>query len=538
MWRLGWRDDVWAVLDQTFDLIVIGGGITGAGIFLEASRQGLNTLLLEAGDFASGTSSRSSKLVHGGFRYLRNGQIKITYDSVRERERLLKEQRGLINELGFIIASYKGNRIPMWVLGLGLSVYDLLAFKWGHKYYKPERILDLCSFLNSQELQGGYRYFDALTDDARLVLKTVKSGVESGGIALNYARVEQILRSKSHQVAGVVMRDMSPERGGRTAEIKSNAVINATGAWAEDVLELASGSPNRSGKLRLLRGSHLVFSQVKLPLTRAISIWHPRDKRPVFAFPWEGVTLVGTTDVDSDEEISSNPSISSAEIEYLLEFVQFAFPSLEINEGDIQSTYSGYRSVIDTGKVDPSKESREYFYWYDDGCLTVAGGKLTTFHLMADQALNLLRKRIKSWDGNPRQTRPENPPSIRLFVNSPIETRTGIRLIGRYGNELMPMINELEENEFQPIESSINLWAEIRWAAKTGGIIHLEDLLLRRVRLATLLPLGGFSVMDRIKKIMMEELNWDDWRWTEEITRYRLLLSKSYSIKVNPVDEP
>jgi glycerol-3-phosphate dehydrogenase len=538
MWRLGWRDDVWAVLDQTFDLIVIGGGITGAGIFLEASRQGLNTLLLEAGDFASGTSSRSSKLVHGGFRYLRNGQIKITYDSVRERERLLKEQRGLINELGFIIASYKGNRVPMWVLGLGLSVYDLLAFKWGHKYYKPERILDLCSFLNSQELQGGYRYFDALTDDARLVLKTVKSGVESGGIALNYARVEQILRSKSHQVAGVVMRDMSPERGGRTAEIKSNAVINATGAWAEDVLELASGSPNRSGKLRLLRGSHLVFSQVKLPLTRAISIWHPRDKRPVFAFPWEGVTLVGTTDVDSDEEISSNPSISSAEIEYLLEFVQFAFPSLEINEGDIQSTYSGYRSVIDTGKVDPSKESREYFYWYDDGCLTVAGGKLTTFHLMADQALNLLRKRIKSWDGNPRQTRPENPPSIRLFVNSPIETRTGIRLIGRYGNELMPMINELEENEFQPIESSINLWAEIRWAAKTGGIIHLEDLLLRRVRLATLLPLGGFSVMDRIKKIMMEELNWDDWRWTEEITRYRLLLSKSYSIKVNPVDEP
>jgi len=537
MWRLGWRDQVWSALDQTFDLIVIGGGITGAGIFLEASRQGLNTLLLEAGDFASGTSSRSSKLVHGGFRYLRNGQIKITYDSVRERERLLREQRGLISELGFIIASYKGNQIPMWVLGLGLSVYDLLAFKWGHKYYKPEGILDLCSCLNSQELQGGYRYFDALTDDARLVLKTIKSGVESGGIALNYARVEQILRSKSHQAAGVVMRDMSPDAGERTAEIKANAVINATGAWVEDVLEFASSAPSRSKKLRLLRGSHLVFSQGKLPLTRAISIWHPRDKRPVFAFPWEGVTLVGTTDVDSNEAIRTNPSISPAEIEYLLEFVQFAFPSLGLDEGDIQSTYSGYRSVIDTGKIDPSKESREYFYWYDDGCLTVAGGKLTTFHLMADQALKLLRKRINGWEGKQEENRFANPPSIRLFVNSPIETRTGIRLIGRYGNEVMPMINELDEDEFQPIESSINLWAEIRWAAKTGGIIHLEDLLLRRVRLATILPLGGFSVMDRIKKIMIEELNWDAWRWTEELKRYRLLLGNSYSIEVNTVDE-
>ena len=144
MWRIGWRDKVWSSLDQFFDLIVIGGGITGGGIFHEAVRRGYKTLLLEAEDFASGTSSRSSKLVHGGFRYLKNGQIKMTYDSVRERERLLREGRGLINELGFIIASYKGDRLPMWALGLGLSLYDLLAFRWGHKYYQTERILDLC----------------------------------------------------------------------------------------------------------------------------------------------------------------------------------------------------------------------------------------------------------------------------------------------------------------------------------------------------------------------------------------------------------
>src|SRR5512134_1381266 len=186
MWTQGWRERLWSELDRSWDLIVIGGGITGAGILREAVRAGLRALLVEGHDFASGTSSRSSKLVHGGFRYLKNGQIKLTLESVRERERLLKEGRGLVNPLGFLLANYHGDAIPGWVFGAGLVFYDLLAFQWGHRRYDAYDMHDLCPPLAQEGLTGGYRYFDAQTDDARLVLRLIQESVGGGGAALNY----------------------------------------------------------------------------------------------------------------------------------------------------------------------------------------------------------------------------------------------------------------------------------------------------------------------------------------------------------------
>ena len=534
MWNSGWRNQIWSSLDQPFDLIVIGGGITGGGIFLEAARAGLKTLLVEAHDFASGTSSRSSKLVHGGFRYLKNGQIKITIDSVRERDRLLREGRGLINQIGFLIASYKGDRLPMWALGLGLTLYDLLAFKWGHKYYAVEGLLDLCPQLNPQGLIGGYRYFDALTDDARLVLRIIRQGVLRGGFAINYARVERILRTNSGMVSGVIIQDMAPEGLRSKVEVQSTAVINATGAWADEVRSKAFQSSQkhqaRKPKIRRLRGSHLVFPKEKLPLTRAVSIWHPTDKRPVFTIPWEGVTIVGTTDVDYDAKMETNPCISQAEVDYLLEIIRFTFPSLDLGKEDVQSTFSGIRSVIDTGKEDPSKESREHMLWYENGLLTITGGKLTTFRLMAHQALNLLKRKIPELCSIDNGSPVFDSPNLKLLTHAPIETSEAIRLIGRYGRDAELLVETAKPSEFSHVESTGNLWAEIRWAAKSEGIIHLEDLLLRRVRLGNLLPGGGLSVIDRIKKIVQEELCWNDKRWNEEIGSYKLLLEKSYSI--------
>ena len=367
MWTSGWRENIWSSLDQSFDLIVIGGGITGGGVFLEAARAGLKSLLVEAHDFGSGTSSRSSKLVHGGFRYLKNGQIKLTFDSVRERERLLREGRGLINQLGFLIASYKGDRIPTWALGLGLTFYDLLALKWGHQYYPSEGLLDLCPPLNSNNLLGGYRYLDALTDDARLVLRIIREGVRQGGLAINYARVENVLRSNSGMVCGVQVWDMDPDGSNRTAEVNATAVVNAAGAWADKVQTLGIRPTDKNIKkkpqIRRLRGSHLVFPSQKLPLNRAVSIWHPRDRRPVFTFPWEGVTLIGTTDVDHNSIMETNPSISQTEADYLLEAIGFTFPNVDLGMSDVQSTFSGIRAVIDTGRIDPSKESREHMIW-------------------------------------------------------------------------------------------------------------------------------------------------------------------------------
>jgi glycerol-3-phosphate dehydrogenase len=385
-WDRDSRSQIWSRLDQKWDLIIIGGGITGAGILREAARLGLRTLLVEAGDYAQGTSSKSSKLVHGGLRYLKNGQVKTTLESVTEREFLLRQGKGLVNRLGFLFVNLKGDRMPAWLFGLGLSAYDMMARQWTHRSYDAMDICELCPPLSTPLLRGGYRYFDAQTDDARLVLRLLQEGVHYGGTALNYARVTHLLRDQQSQVHGVVLRDEAsldrPEM-----EIQARAVINATGAWADF---LRTGESQRP-RLRPIRGSHLVLSEKRLPLTRAISLMHPRNGRPVFLIPWEGVILVGTTDVDHTD-MQNEPRISALEAEFLLEAVQHVFPESHIESGDIQATFSGLRPVISSGKSDPSKESREHAVWFENGLLTVTGGKLTTFRLMAFQALRELQR--------------------------------------------------------------------------------------------------------------------------------------------------
>lgn len=529
MWDKGWRDRVWSSLDSGWDIIVIGGGITGAGILREASRAGLRTLLVEKHDFASGTSSRSSKLVHGGFRYLQNAQVRLTLESVRERERLLKEGRGLINPLGFLLASYTGDRTPAWVLHIGLILYDLLALKWGHRYYDALDLKELCPPLTGDRLRGGFRYFDAQTDDARLVLRVIQEAVLEGGTALNYAGVTGLLRERSGQVCGVVLEDNAGSSAGRTIEIQAPVIINATGAWADHLRSMVGGR----SRLRKLRGSHLVIPARRLPLTRSISFSHPKDGRFVFAFPWEGVTIVGTTDVDYSQAMQTDPSINPDETEYLLSAVKRAFPDQEITLEDIQGTFSGIRSVIGTGKADPSKESREYALWCEDSLLSVTGGKLTTFRLMAH---NALRRACVQLPGAPTFN-----PDLRVLNEPPMEellqkTSTGLsrstllRLAGRYGVLASRFIAESSPDELNFIEETPALWADLRWAARHEGVLHLDDLLLRRVRLGLTLPGGGVAQIDRIRAITQSELGWDDPRWEHELTAYSSLLKKSYQI--------
>jgi glycerol-3-phosphate dehydrogenase len=294
------------------------------------------------------------------------------------------------------MANFKSDRLPSWLFGVGLTLYDLLALKRGHRYYDSTGILELCPQLNDREISGGYRYFDAETDDARLVLRVIREAVRDGGSALNYARVEGLIFSKLGKVCGVQIKDMDPDSMGRTAEAKSCVVINATGAWADQLRTLTlqknisqDGCP--SPRLRNLRGSHLIFPESKLPLNRAVCILHPKDGRPVFAFPWESVTIIGTTDVDHGQEVQTDPRISQTEAEYLLEAVTYTFPCLNLSLDDVQGTFSGIRAVVDTGKTDPSKESREHVLWNENGLITVTGGKLTTFRIMAHDTLRAAR---------------------------------------------------------------------------------------------------------------------------------------------------
>lgn len=527
MWNKGWRERVWSQLDQVWDMLIIGGGITGAGILRQATHAGLRVLLVEAHDFASGTSSRSSKLVHGGMRYLKNAQFKLTLESVSEREYLVRQGRGLVNRLGFLYASLRGDKMPRLVFGAGLILYDLMARQWSHRAYDALDLRELCPPLTTPALIGGYRYFDAQTDDARLVLRLIREAVDAGGVALNYARVEQLLKTSQGQVCGAVVRDTSGECT-RETEVRARLVVNATGAWSDTL----RGVLGRAPRLRPLRGSHLVLPWARLPLTRAVTFLHPQDSRPVFALPWEGVIIFGTTDVDHRAELCTDPAISADEFAYLLTALQHVFPQQALTANDVWATFSGIRPVVNTGKANPSKESREHAIWEEEGLLTVCGGKLTTFRLMARDALRAARKQLGHIEFDPRRPMLNPvPETLDALTETSLAAAQRLRLLGRYGAEAAHLFDAELRSELTPIASTPYLWAELRYAARAEGVVHLDDLLLRRVRIGLLLPNGGLEWMPRVRAIVQAELGWDEARWESEVQAYTRLWRNAYSFK-------
>lgn len=532
IWDAAYRHSTWHRLpDITWDIVVIGGGITGAGLLRESTRLGLRVLLVEQRDFAWGTSSRSSKLVHGGLRYLKTGQVALTRASVQGREQLLAEGPGLVDPLGFLLAQYEGDGAGRMVYGAGLTVYDLLALQWSHRYYSPHDFQMLAPYISPVGLRGGFHYQDAQTDDARLVMRVIREAAADGGTALNHVRAETLLFDEAGSLSGVRLRDMLDDR---VAEVRARVLINATGAWA-DALRVQAGATRR---IRPLRGSHLIFPAWRLPVAQAVSFMHPMDGRPVFAFPWEGVTLVGTTDVDCPPPLDADPAITPDEVAYLMAAVAAHFPALDLKLDDVIATFAGIRPVIGSGKADPSDESRDHVIWQENGLLTVTGGKLTTFRQIARQALEQVCERLDadSEEGKSRLARlHEDVPVLKpLDGNAPepasLPEETRRRLLGRYGVEALDLLAAALPGELDAIPGTSALWAELRWAARAEGVAHLDDLLLRRVRLGLLLPDGGAEWLPQVRAIVQPELGWDDARWETEEAAYRALIAESYAL--------
>jgi len=494
-----------ALLEREWDVVVAGGGITGAGVFNLACRRGLACLLLEQRDFAWGTSSRSGKLVHGGLRYIAQGQIRTSFHSVRQRERLLREYRGLVSPLGFAFAAPPGGWPMRLAVRMVLAFYDMMAGRRSRRYHRGPELAELVPGL-ACPAGGGFSYLDALTDDARLVLRVLDEGRGLGGVALNYMAVTSLLRARGGEVEGVAVED---RQSGRTHEVHCRVLVNATGAWADE-LRAQLGHPP---KLRRLRGSHLIFPRARLPLDRAVGITSPADGRNMYVLPWQGVTLLGTTDLDHDLPMDGEPHISAGEGAYLLETVNHWFPDAGLTEADVMATQAGVRPVIGTGKKDPSKESREESVLADQRMVTIGGGKLTTFPMMAERALRAARRWLP--DGPKAATAPPAPDEPE-----PDE------LAGRHGPHAA-QVRELGPPGQVPGTSVP--WAELRWAARAEQVVHLEDLLLRRTRLGLLLPDGGDGLLERIRGVVQTELGWDDPRWEQEAEGYRRLWRAAYS---------
>ena len=492
-----------AELQSRYDLIVIGGGITGAGILVEAARAGIAALLLEQHDFASGTSSGSSKLVHGGLRYLKTGQWRLTLESVRERKRLLNEAPDLVEKQPFLMPIYRGRKPGKLAMSVGLWLYDRMAGEAASRWVDAKEALALEPHLARDGLLGAMLYEDARTNDSRLVMSLNAEACNGGATARNYTRVAA-LRAAGGRVNGVTIGD-----GGAQRDIGAGVVIDATGAAAGrlqgDPRLQTSGAGGKAPKLRPLRGSHFIFAHDKLPVQNAVSWMHPRDGRPIFAYPWEGVTLYGTTDVDHDAADDAPPRMSAQESDYLIEGLRRQFPDLPLGASDALSSFSAVRPVVAGGRAAPSDESREAALWSAPGLVGVTGGKLTTFRLTARQALRAAAQQHKGFA--PTEL---DATLFRAPTSTAMRTQT----------------RSVEEISLAGTKYSL---MKLRHACRHEQVVRLDDLMLRRSRLGLITPYGGRALLEKIRPVACEELRWDEARWREDEQRYVDLWARDHA---------
>ena len=505
-----------------WDVIVIGGGITGAGILREAARRGYRTLLVEQKDFAWGSSSRSSKMIHGGLRYLAAGNWKLTRESLIERERLLTEAPGLIERIDYYFTLIRGKFPGRWSFHLLLSLYDLFAGIKNHGFINALLFKKLFPGIASSKLTGAYRFSDAITNDARLVMRVIQEGISDGGHALNYARVEKLLNEQG-KVCGVQVKD-AIESDIRVLRCK--VVINATGAWADKIQDQIKSS----FEVRPLRGSHLVIPSELMPIKDVLTFFHPSDKRGVFVYPWEGATVIGTTDLDHSPDLSGEASIDSEELDYLLTAFNSQFPNNSLRERDILSTWAGVRPVINKNKAsNPSNESRDHAIWSNPGLITVCGGKLTTFRVLSEEVVdtaNIPAPKTKKDQQNLVFRQVDIEPE-ELF---PKDLDLAKKLIGRYGNCAAALVKQMPEDELMRISNTSFCLAECRWIVRNEFILHLDDLLLRRTPLGLVLEAHGLEIWPKLESICYEELGWDKDIWQIELLRYQDICNRHYSL--------
>jgi glycerol-3-phosphate dehydrogenase len=483
--------------DRPFDLLILGGGITGAGVALDAVLRGWHVALIDKGDFASGTSSVSSKLVHGGLRYLEHGDFHLVYEALHERRRLLENAPHLVHPLRFIIPFYQDARVRPWKYRIGLILYDLLA---GRSNLHGSRRLDLEQLrqefpgLRSAGLLGGASYFDAQMDDARLCLEVVRTAALQGACVANYVEAVGFERP-SGEILGIRAVDRV---GGAHLSIRARQIVNATGPWVDTVCQLAGdrGEP----RLRLTKGVHLVAPD--RGLTSAFLLLHPADGRVFFVIPWLGKTLIGTTDT-LWEQSPDTLLVTDADRDYLLAGNNHYFsPPLE--RRDILNHFAGLRPLIRARAGEPSSLSREFrLYWSDSGLLSVAGGKYTTYRRMAEVITDAVARRLKRrersstrsfrLDGAPHEPweQFESAAAQTLCSRYGLDEKAAQHLIHRYGRRAEDVAAYLDHDSSlaeRVVPSEPDLRVEFPYQREHEMAVYAADHLLRRTRLGLFRP--------------------------------------------------
>jgi glycerol-3-phosphate dehydrogenase len=535
--------DLAAAEAAPLDLLVIGGGITGAGILRDAASRGMRALLVERDDFASGTSGRSSKLVHGGLRYIAEGQLGVTREACRERDRLVRLNPNLVRPLPFLFPAYRGGRIPLWQVRAALLVYSALAgFSRSGRFrmLSAREVAQWSRDLRTDALLGAGLYHDARVDDARLVVETLRSARALSGLAVARAEVTRILADERGRAIGARVRDAA---SGHAVDVRALAVVNAAGPSVERVRELSAPLARR--ELRPAKGIHLVLPAERLRLSAAVG-FQAQDGRHVFAAPWDDLVLIGTTDAFSDE--IDEPTVHIEEVHYLLAAANEAFPDAGLTTNDLCSVFAGVRPLAadPDERVPPSSVSREDRIDGDaSGLVSVVGGKLTTHRAIAERVVDRIAKGLP--EARRRALRTSATAGLTLRrddfdareLQADLVRRFGIgalqseHLVCHYGAGAETLLLESPPEWHAPIGRSRFTFAELAWSWQTDCPASLCDLLERRVRLALFAPGQGLPELSRIAEVAGRAAGWDAERCRGEARAYAACVRRRYQILAN-----
>ncbi|HSK05056.1 MAG TPA: glycerol-3-phosphate dehydrogenase/oxidase [Kofleriaceae bacterium] len=529
----------------TYDVVVIGGGIVGAGIARDAALRGLRTALFEKADYATGTSSKSSKLVHGGLRYLEHGEIGLVFESVSERRVQTRVAPHLVRPLPFIIPIYRGSKPGLELMNFGLWIYDSLALFRSPKLHRTFRgaraALALEPRLRPDGLRGALEYYDCATDDARLVLENALDARALGADCRTYTEVTGFERAAGGRITGVRVRDRF---SGEAWTAGCKVAILAAGAWTDEMIRRFEIPMDRP-LLRRTKGVHVVVPRERLPLARAITLISPVDHRVMFAIPWRERTVLGTTDTDftgSADEVAAD----AADVRYLCDSGNGYFPGANLTPDDVISTWAGLRPLIAAPpNVDESEISREHeVFTRPDGLVIIAGGKLTTYRRMAREtvtrALGLLDELGETVSAVRTTTKDRPLPGAEGLAQADLEgvaavgralmdehgldADTATHLCGVYGTRAPVLARRIAEDRAlgERLDPELPyVWAEIEFAAQHDLARTVEDVLARRVPLLLVSRDQGQGVSERVADVLGGVLGWDAARRAQMLAEYR-----------------
>lgn len=491
-----------------FDLLIIGGGITGAGAARDAAQRGLKVALVEAHDFAFGTSSRSSKLVHGGIRYLENLEFNLVFEALSERTKLFEMAPHLSHPLRFMLPLYKSSRVGMFKMGLGMWLYDALSLFQApelHERLNARETIERMPIVQTQELEGSFVYSDGYMDDDRLVHETLRSANEFGAVCANYVKVLKSKLNEQNKVCALVVKD---ELNQQEFEISCEHVICSAGPWTDLVGEKVVQDWKKI--LRPTKGIHITLSKERLPLTSAVVMAAEKSNRIVFAIPRHEMVIIGTTDTDFKEH-PEKATVTTEDIKYLLHITNQYFPGAQVTEKDIIASYVGVRPLVKDESDDEGKTSREHVILnHETGFTFIAGGKYTTYRLMSEQVIDaalksfefnkkaLLKKPHTAEAFNP-YTNVDSYQQAQLLAQGPTQKH----LASRYGMEYQVILDRFGYTD--------QVWSlEAYQAIHTTMCLNLIDFYTRRVPLFLAYPDHGLSVLEEVSEVFKSELNWSE----------------------------